>query len=36
MKGKIVAIRHNGIPFVSNKNARLILTGIMHHYILLK
>lgn len=32
----LIKIRHYGVPFISTKDAKLVLTGITHHYILLK
>lgn len=33
---QVVKIRHYGHPFRSNENAVLLVTGIAHHYVLLK
>lgn len=33
---KIIIIRHYGLAFHSNKNAKLVATGIIHHIVLLK
>jgi hypothetical protein len=33
---KILKIRHYGYSFVDNENAVLLVTGITHHYVLLK
>lgn len=32
---KIIRIEHFGCAFISNENARLLVTGIHHHWILL-
>lgn len=32
---RIIEIRHHGIPFRSNENAILLVTGMLHHYVLL-
>jgi len=31
----IIKIRHNGMKFISNQDAVLLVTGIFHHYVLL-
>lgn len=36
MKGEIIAIRHYGYPFHSNEHAVLLVTGILHHYVLIR
>jgi hypothetical protein len=33
---RVIAIRHYGHGFRSNENAVLLVTGITHHYVLLK
>lgn len=33
---QVVKIEHFGYPFRSNENAVLLVTGIFHHYVLLK
>ena len=33
---KIIKIVHNGLPFTSNAIAVLLVTGAIHHYVLLK
>lgn len=32
---KTMLIEHHGIPFASNENARLLVTGMRYHLILL-
>ena len=32
----IIVVRHHGIPFEPNKNAILLVTGRLHHYVLLR
>lgn len=32
---EILVIRHYGVPFRSNANAVLLVTGSIHHYVLL-
>lgn len=32
----IIKIRHSGLPFKNNQHAVLLVTGITHHYVLLK
>ncbi len=32
---RVIMIKHNGIPFRSNANARLLATGMFHHIVLL-
>ena len=32
---KIEVIRHYGVPFINNANAKLIATGITHHIVLI-
>ena len=34
-KTKIIKIRHYGLPFVNTYAARLVMTGILHHYVIL-
>lgn len=31
----IIKIKHNGMPFIDSACARLLATGIEHHYIVL-
>lgn len=31
---RIEVIRHYGVPFVNNVNAKLIATGVAHHIVL--
>jgi hypothetical protein len=31
----LIKIRHYGVPFVHSNYARLALTGMLHHYVLM-
>jgi len=31
----LIKIRHYGLPFINSDYARLVLTGWLHHYVLL-
>ena len=31
----IIKIRHYGLPFLNSDCARLVLTGMFHHYVIL-
>jgi hypothetical protein len=32
---QLIKIRHYGLPFINSDCARLVLTGLLHHYVLL-
>jgi hypothetical protein len=32
---QLIKIRHYGLPFANSDCARLIFTGVLHHYVLL-
>jgi hypothetical protein len=32
----IIKVRHYGLPFINSSHAKLIFSGVLHHYILVR